>query len=161
LPVHVVFLSASGQPFQRTPFAASIVLTVQITRRRIPEIERDKYLTGETRKQLAWELRRTISSCWRILRRPRRVLLVSSTNEILGVSVTSTYILTMRRVIQSCAAWKQVTWDWCCSWRRRWRGGRPFEPNSLEVALRRGLASQRFGILSGSHSPNSATRQRT
>jgi len=25
------------------------------------------------------------------------------------------------------AAWKKVTWEWCCSWHRRWRGGRQFE----------------------------------
>ena len=25
------------------------------------------------------------------------------------------------------AAWMQVTWDWCCSWHRRWRGGRLFD----------------------------------
>src|ERR1700737_4741141 len=31
------------------------------------------------------------------------------------------------------AAWKQVTWDWCCSWHRGWRDGRLFEPNCVEV----------------------------
>src|SRR5467141_1196535 len=25
------------------------------------------------------------------------------------------------------AAWMNVTWEWCCSWHRRWRGGRPFD----------------------------------
>ncbi len=30
------------------------------------------------------------------------------------------------------AAWKKAIWEWCCSWRRKWRGGRLFEPNGLE-----------------------------
>ena len=28
-------------------------------------------------------------------------------------------------------AWKPVTWEWCCSWHRRWRGGRQFEDSTL------------------------------
>src|SRR5882762_2123004 len=42
------------------------------------------------------------------------------------------------------AAWIAVTWEWCCSWHRRWRGGRLFEPNCLEVGL--SDAAYRVGI---------------
>src|SRR6266436_6607066 len=24
-------------------------------------------------------------------------------------------------------AWMKVIWEWCCSWHRRWQGGRPFD----------------------------------
>src|SRR6266853_3763369 len=30
------------------------------------------------------------------------------------------------------ASWITVTWEWCCSWHRRWRGGRLFERKCLE-----------------------------
>src|SRR3981189_2924204 len=42
------------------------------------------------------------------------------------------------------AAWIAVPWEWCCSWHRRWRGGRLFEPNCLEVA--HSDAAYRVGI---------------
>jgi hypothetical protein len=44
----------------------------------------------------------------------------------------------------SSAAWNKEIWEWCCSWHRRWRGGRPFEPNCLEAG--HSEAAYRVGI---------------
>jgi hypothetical protein len=89
----------------------------------------------------------------------RRVLKRKTVDDILWGS-TGKGARLLAKFCRLLSRMDKVTWEWCYSWHRRWRGGRPLEPNSLEVALRRGLPSQRFGILSGSHGPNSATWQR-